>query len=326
MSARRYADDTPPHYYFVKLGSANRLAAPLLRDACLGMPHVLCAFQNASQARIEEHLAGKRSRENQQAVAMYRWSRSTGGYAVTVALGNLWVLLPLEPSYEIDQLPDCIERDALGGPFCHAVSVAVGAAMPTNSVPAVLTGLMGHRSYISTQFKLIEQDSGVLLALDHVLFRAGLVSEYPTEQRADKSLAGLLSCLTHQQLVALVARIAEDYGLRAGASTGGFVRDIDLVLYNDSADPIDAAGLTVPARTKFRSGAVSLGVSHVPDQEQLAEGVDYRVEGQRLRDRGTERADWLASALVAAPRAWDWLERTLRWVPFARQVLLQTRR
>jgi hypothetical protein len=313
-------------YYFLKLGPGNAFALDLLTEERLGTPTVAGFFRKVAVEDIEEHLDDEKVRFSYQAIDMYRWARGDlPGYAVTVAAGRVWILEPAGPMDEMSRE----EFEERVGPCPHSddipktVPVRIAAEESLTHVPTLLAQITSNRHLSSSTFKEIVDDFGNRIALDHVLFKRGLIDGYPTIEEGARDLYHLLLCLGANELIALVARLLEEHGLSVPAPTGGFVKNVDLFAYSDQPREIAVGShafglLSVPARRAFRHGAVMLqvrGAAGDPRPEVSPE-VDYLIQLNAEPADGVLNHAWLAETLRVSPVARGWLERVLRWVPF----------
>lgn len=313
-------------YYFVKLGSGNSLAVPLLSEERLNQPTVVGFFRDVRLPAIQDVGRDQRPRFSQQAVDLYRWAQGElPGYAVTVAQGQLWVLQPKGPMYEMER--ELFEKTV--GPTPHEddvpklVPVHIAYTDTLTHVPTLLSQITANRRLSSSTFKEITDDFGTELAIDHVLFKGGLQDNYPHSSAENRTLYHLLLCLAGNELVALIARLLEEQGLHVPAPTGGFVKNVDLFAYNDHCFGRRIGEMEIPPRRNFRPGAITVQVrGSMQDKEpEVSPEVSYLVQ---LNGATSERVlgyDWIENALRSSPRSRAWLGRLLRWVPFAGWVL-----
>ncbi|MFW6250819.1 MAG: hypothetical protein ACOC47_06895 [Alkalispirochaetaceae bacterium] len=313
-------------YYFVKLGPGNSLAVPLLEEERLSQPAVVGFFRDVRLPAIQDIGPDQRPRFSRQAVDLYHWAKGDlSGFAVTVAQGQLWVLEPTGPMYEMER--ELFEKSV--GPTPHdddvpkLVPVHVVYTDSLTHVPTMLSQITANRRLSSSTFKEITDDFGTELAIDHVLFKAGLQESYPNSSEEKRTLFNLLLCLAGNELVALIARLLEEQGLHVPAPTGGFVKNVDLFAYNDHCFPRRVGEMVVPPRRNFRPGAVTVQVRGMMQESEPAVSpeVSYLVQ---LNGESSERVlgyEWIESVLRSSPRTRAWLQRLLRWVPFAGSVL-----
>ena len=319
-------------YYFVKIGPGNSLAVPLLEEKRLGHPMVAGFFRAVRLPEVQDHPADQRPRFSYQLLDLYRWSRGEiSGHGVVLAQGTLWIL---EPAGEMQEM----ERDLFEstvGPTPHKddipklVPVRVSHRERITHIPTLLSQINADRSLSSSTFKLIADDFGNNIALDHVLFKSGLLHSYPHITRETKDLPHLLDCLGGNELIVLVAKLLEEQGLHVPAPSGGFVKNIDIFAYNDRCHALDLNGLVVPPRSAFRSGAVTIQVRGQAQDRNPAVSpeIDYLIQlnatpagddrpGGRILNR-----DWIETMLRRSPATRLWLGRVLRWIPFAGSVI-----
>tara|TARA_B100000614_G_scaffold261649_1_gene291877 strand:- start:859 stop:1848 length:990 start_codon:yes stop_codon:yes gene_type:complete len=318
-------------YFFLKLGPGNAYARPLLQEGALGPPTAVGFFRSVTVADIESHLDGERARFSYQAIDLYRWSHGMlPGYAVTVAAGRVWILEPAGPMEDGD--PETFAQRV--GPCPHdddipkLVPVRIAAEEHLGHVPTLLAQITSNRHLSSSTFKEIRDDYGNRMALDHVVFKRGLVDHYATIADGTRDLYHLLLCLGANELIALVARLLEEHGLSVPAPTGGFVKNVDLFVYNDRSRPVTVGSpafgvLEVPPRRAFRHGAVMLQVrgAATDTRPEPSPEVDYLVQlNAEPAERVLDHA-WIGETLRSAPNTRRWLARILRWVPFSGTVI-----
>ena len=331
-------------YYFTKIGPGNALAAPLLEDRRMGTQAIAGFFRGVRLPEIRDHVGDQRPRFSYQALDLYRWA--TGelqGYAINLAQGIFRVLAPAGEMYEVER--DLFEKSV--GPTPHTDDVP--KLVPVHEVyrermthiPTLLTQINANRRLSSSTFKVITDDFGNNFAIDYLLFKGGLLEGYPRSTPETRTIQHLLLCLGANELISLVARILEEQGLYVPAPNGGFVKNVDLFAYNDSPRTLDIAGLRVPGRSAFRSGAITLQVKGISTdtRPEVSPEVDYLVQlNAELPDRDTPtedvpsagrvfNAEWIETMLRRSPNTRRYLNRLLRWVPFAGSVIraLETR-
>lgn len=313
-------------YFFVKLGPGNSLALPLLEEERLGRPVVAGFFRDLRITAIEALQPDQRPRFSRQAVELYRWAKGElTGYAVTVAQGWMWVLEPTGAMYEMER--ELFEQTV--GPTPHdddvpkLVPVHVAFSESLTHLPTLLTQITSNRRLSSSTFKEITDDFGLELAIDHVMFKAGLESRYPRSSEENRTLYHLLLCLGSNELVSLVGRIIEEHGFHVSAPTGGFVRNVDLFVYNDHSVPRSVGALKLPGRQAFRPGAAAIQIRGEMQETSPEPGmeVDYLIQLNGEPSTQVLGYQWLRESLASSPRAVAWLSRLLRWVPFSGSVL-----
>jgi hypothetical protein len=313
-------------YFFVKIGSGNSYAAPLLDEGRLGTPAVAGFFRSVSLQEIAERADDDSVRFSRQAIDLYRWSTGDlDGYGICVAAGFVWILRPVEPMYEMGRE----EFEAAVGPTTHPddvpkiVPVRVLYRQRVTHVPGLLAQLTANRHLSSSTFKEISDDFGTVVSIEHVLFKAGIQHRYPAITPEKRDYYHLLECLGGNELIALVCRILEENGLSVPAPTGGFVKNIDIIAYNDTPRPIVLDEMIVPPRKHFRAGAITVQVrGAVQDIRPVrSPETDYIVQINAKPAPGVLNCRWIESRLRTAPASRRWLERVLRWVPFSGQVI-----
>jgi hypothetical protein len=263
-------------------------------------------------------------------VDLYRWAeRDLPGYAVTVAQGQLWVLEPTGPMYEMER--ELFEKTVGSTPHDDdvpkLVPVHVVYTDTLSHVPTLLSQITANRRLSSSTFKEITDDFGTQLAIDHVLFKGGLQDSYPHSSADKRTLFHLLLCLAGNELVALIARLLEEQGLHVPAPTGGFVKNVDLFAYNDHCFSRRIGAMEIPPRKNFRPGAITVQVrGNIQGREpEVSPEVDYLVQLNGATSQRVLGYDWIESSLRSSPRTRAWLGRLLRWVPFAGWVLERLR-
>lgn len=323
-------------YFFLKLGPGNSFAQPLLDDTVLGRPMAAGFFRKVRLSEIEQKLDDEKVRFSRQAIELFRWARGDrSGVAVTVGAGRVWVLAPDGPMEEMER-EDFEERLGLECPHRDdvpkLVPVRIEAVERLSHVPTLLAQITSNRHLSSSTFKEISADFGNLLALDHVLFKRGLLEGYPSLSLGNRDLYHLLLCLGSNELIALVAKLLEEHGLSVPAPTGGFVRNVDLFAYNDRPRTLQVGTrafgvLSVPARRAFRHGAVTVQVRGIAAETrpEVSPDVDYLVQLNAEPAANVLNHAWIGDSLRYAPLTRRWMERILRWVPFAGTVMQSLR-
>lgn len=314
-------------YYFVKIGPGNTLAPLLLEERRLGQPMIAGFFRGVRLREVQDHPAEQRPRFSYQLLDLYRWARGElQGYGVVLAQGTLWILEPAGDMQEMER--DLFEGTV--GPTPHKddvpklVPVRICHQERITHIPTLLSQINANRSLSSSTFKKIGDDFGNNIAIDHVLFKAGIHRAYPHITGETKDLPHLLGCLGGNQLITLVARLLEEQGLHVPAPSGGFVRNIDLFAYNDHPNAVELYGLEVPPRTTFRSGAVTIQVrGRTQDRSpEVSPEIDYLIQLDAEERPGKVLADrWIEVMLRESPATRLWLSRVLRWIPFAGSVI-----
>ncbi|MFP4210734.1 MAG: hypothetical protein ACLFR8_05805 [Alkalispirochaeta sp.] len=315
-------------YFFVKIGSGNVHAVPLLDEQRLGHPAVAGFFRSVPLLEVIERQDDPSVRFSRQVIDLYRWSvgdPDVAGYGICVAAGFVWVLEPAGPMYEIER--DAFEERV--GPVTHAddlpkiVPVRILTRERITHVPTLVVHLTSNRHLSSSTFKEITDDFGTIVAIEHVLFKAGIQRSYPTITGETRTLYHLLQCLGGNELINLVVQILEDRGVRVPAPTGGFVRNIDLIAYNDTPRAIAIDGLTVPPRRNFRSGAITIQVRGALRETQPTREaeVDYVIQINAEPAPQILNFRWFESTLSVGGEARERFARLVRWVPFAGQVI-----
>lgn len=313
-------------YYFTKLGAGNSFASVLLDECRLGEPTIAGFFRDLRMPELRDHPRDQRPRFSAQALDLYLWAEGElKGYAVTSAERSVWILEPSGPMYEMERE----EFEAVVGPTSHPddvpklVPVRVVYQRAVTHVPAVLQQITANRRLSSSTFKLIPDDFGLEMAIDYVLFQAGILKQFPMCVPETRDLEHLLMCLGDNELLALVVRLFEEQGLYVPPPTGGFVKNIDLFVRNYQSDPRDIFGIRVPGRSLFRYGAIALELKKggpVAYAEPPAE-VDYRIQLNAEPGPGVLNRDWVIETLQHSPRTRQWMEALVRWVPFGARLL-----
>lgn len=318
--------NTEMRYFFVKVGSGNIHAAPLLDELQLEQPSIAGFFRSVPLQEIIDRVDDDSVRFSRQAIDLYRWSvNEISGYGICVASGVVWIVEPIGPMYEIER----DEFEERVGPTTHKddvpkiVPVKICYRERVTHVPGLVAQLTSNRHLSSSTFKEISDDFGTVIAIEHVLFKAGIQRRYPVITPERRTLYYLLQCLAGNELITLVARILEEYGLSVPAPTGGFVKNIDIIAYNDTPHPIRIDGVVIPGRKSFRPGATTFQVKGLvadTTPERSAE-VDYIVQINAETGPNILNHRWFETTLRHAERSRNWFARVLRWVPFSGQVI-----
>ncbi len=318
-------------YHFLKLGPGNSLAIDLLDRQVLGTPTAVGFFRKVGIGDIERNLESEKVRFSRQAISFYKWSHGMiDGVAVTVSNGRIWILEPASPMYEMDHddFADTVAEPPNPNDWPKLVPVRVVAEERLTHVPTLLAQITANRSLSSSTFKEIRDDFGNQVALDHVMFKHGLLDTYPTIEEGSRGLYHLLLCLGQNELIALVARLLEESDLTVPAPTGGFVRDVDLFAYNDMPHNVTVGlpafgQLVVPPRREFRHGAATIQIRGVAQntKPELSPAVDWLVQLNAEPSARVFNHAWIGGALQHSRETRRWLERILRWVPFSGTVI-----
>lgn len=324
-------DEQLSRYYYLKIGPGNSLAPPLLAEERLGHPVVAGFFRDVRLPEIRDHNPEQRPRFSRQAIDLYNWAEGElPGYAINLAYGVCRVLEPTGGMYEMER--DLFEKTV--GPTPHKddipklVPVRIAFEERITHIPTLLSQINGNRRLSSSTFKEITDDFGYLLAIDYVLFKGGLLNRYRRFAKETRTVENLLRCLGGNELIDLVARVLEEQGLYVPAPTGGFVKNVDIFAYNDKPFEKDLAGVVVTPRRAFRSGAITVQVRGIAadTRPERSPGVDYFLQlnaDDDLEDDHILNHTWLDTMLRRSPRTRWWINRVLRWVPFAGAVIAE---
>jgi len=294
-------------YYFTKLGAGNSFASGLLDECRLGSPALVGFFRDLRMPELRDHPRDQRPRFSAQALDLFHWAEGElEGYAVTSAERNVWILEPAGPMYEMERE----EFEAVVGPTPHAddvpklVPVRVVYRRAVTHVPAVLQQITANRRLSSSTFKLIPEDFGLEMAIDYVLFMAGILTRFPRCVPATRNFEHLLLCLGDNELLALVVRLFEEQGLYVPPPTGGFVKNIDIFVRNYQPQPCEIAGIRVPGRTLFRYGAIALELKKSGPEAytEPPTEVDYRIQLNAEPGPGVMNRDWIVETLRSSPQ------------------------
>lgn len=321
-------------YFFCKMFSGNSYAAPMLRGTIGGSPAIVGFLRGRTLVELQEYHRQEIGRSPGQVYDLYRWAVGEDpGYGITVTEGKFFIVAVAGPIYEFDR-----ERFiALVGDTPHeddtvlVVPVSVVVEERLAEVPTMLAQINANRRLSSSTFKEIDPgEYGTRAAIDHVLFRAGILTGYPHVEEETKDLDRLMSCLSHGEQIELVSRAIESLGLHVSAPTGGFVKNIDIFVRNDHIHSVRLGSFVVPGRRAFRSGTVGVQI-RTPSARQdteVPEGVEFVVvpaipppDPETDRDPRILDLRWIESALRNAPPARAWLERVVRWVPYSGRVI-----
>lgn len=328
-SSRRTTIENVRHY-FTKIGPGNTLAPPLLGEQRLGEPVLAGFFRAVRLPEIRDHNREQRPRFSYQAIDLYRWAQGElEGFAINLAQGVLRILEPTGAMYEMER--DLFEKTV--GPTPNKddvpklVPVRIVQEERITHIPTILTQINANRRLSSSTFKEITGDFGLGLAIDYVLFKGGLLEQYPRSTPETRTVDHLLQCLGTNELITLVARLLQEHGLYVPAPNGGFVKNIDLFACNDRPREIELEGLRVPGRSAFRSGAITLQVrdSAQETRPEVSPEVDYLIQLNAETDTSESarvlNRDWIEKMLRRSPRTRGYLDRLLRWVPFAGSII-----
>lgn len=322
-------------HFFTKTGPGNSLAPILLGETRLGSPALAGFFRSVRLPEIRDHNREQRPRFSYQAIDLFRWAEGeVEGYAVNLAQGVFRILEPVGSMYEMER--ELFERTV--GPTPNQddvpklVPVRIVYEERITHIPTVLTQINANRRLSSSTFKEITGDFGISLAIDYLLFKGGLLQQYPRSTPETRTVEHLLQCLGGNELISLVARLLQEHGLYVPAPNGGFVKNIDLFAYNDSPRAVELPGLRVPGRSTFRSGAITVQVrdSAQDTRPEVSPEVDYLIQLNAEVDESPDdgrrpgrvlNRQWIETMLCISPRTRQYMDRLLRWVPFAGTII-----
>jgi hypothetical protein len=328
-SARRTTIENVQHY-FSKIGPGNSLAPALLEEQRLGDPVLAGFFRSVRLPEIRDHNRDQRPRFSYQAIDLHRWAQGElPGYAVNLAQGIFRIMEPTGAMYEMER--DLFQKTVGPTPNTDDVPKLVPVRIiheeRITHIPTVLSQINASRRLSSSTFKEITGDFGISLAIDYLLFKGGILEQYPRSTPETRTMEHLLQCLGSNELITLIARLLQEHGLYVPAPNGGFVKNIDLFAFNDRPRTIDLAGLCVPGRSVFRSGAITVQVrdSSQETRPEVSPEVDYLIQlnaETSTSDSGRvlNRA-WIETMLRRSPETRTYLDRVLRWVPFAGSII-----
>ena len=181
-------------------------------------------------------------------------------------------------------------------------------------VPTILSNIGANLNLVRGTFREIKEGNmGNLLALDEIMMKEGIDSK----REYDKTILTALRCLGANELETLIAKIFEESGLFVPSYVGGFMKDIDLFVYNDNEKPVKVgdiefegnAGKTVQIKSYL--GHNNTKVPEPVDIYFQLNGKYKPINSHKFR----LNYEWIEQVLPELNNTRNWLKRLLNWIP-----------
>jgi len=325
--AKRDKIEKTMKFYYFKNGKGNVLAKKLLGD------HE--EYQNPVQAIFFgkctiSDLKAERKDIDKQAINFYKWSKNKLGddvYSVIVSDGKYWITKPRgvindkelgkefkkRTGYRIKNNKnneDAVKDDAP----VKIAEVEIVSDGFLKDVPTILSNIGANLNLVRGTFREIKEGNiGNLLALDEIMRKEGIDSK----REYDKTILTALRCLGANELETLIAKIFEESGLFVPSYVGGFMKDIDLFVYNDNEKPVKVgdiefegnAGKTVQIKSYL--GHNNTKVPEPVDIYFQLNGKYKPINSHKFR----LNYKWIEQVLPELNNTRNWLKRLLNWIP-----------
>lgn len=303
-------------FYYLKNGIGNSLAKKLLDD------YENHGFLNPVAVIFfgEDSIFDMTNKQKpRQAIDFIDWARGNKKdcYAIVVSDGQLWMLKPAGDIYEEKEWEKFKEKTGYQDKNVNTVKIlpveiVIKKELKDKDVPSIISNIGANRYFVSGTFREItDKYFGNILALS-VLLHEGKKEDSPAPDPIKDELS-LLRCLGSNELETLVAKMFEETGCFVPSIVGGFMRDIDLFVFNDTKGDIYLKELKVPAG---KSLAIQIkGQNH--NAIIVSDSVDYLIQLEKPNKSNLKilDQDWLLRNLRNLPKTRDWLLRLLEWVP-----------
>ena len=182
-------------------------------------------------------------------------------------------------------------------------------------VPTILSNIGANLNLVRGTFREIKEGNiGNLLALDEIMRREGIDSK----REYDKTILTALRCLGANELETLIAKIFGESGLFVPSYVGGFMKDIDLFVYNDNEKPVKVGDIEFEGNARRTVQIKSyLGHNNTKVPEEPID-IYFQLDGGYKSRNGRKfllNYEWIAQALPESNNTRNWLKRLLYWIP-----------
>jgi hypothetical protein len=266
---------------------------------------------------------------DQQAIDFYKWSKNELGddvYSVIVSDGKYWITKPTgfindkelgkefkkRTDYRIKN--DKNNEDAVkDDDIVKIAEVEIVSEGFLKDVPTILSNIGANLNLVQGTFREIKEGNiGNLLALDEIMRKKGIDSK----REYDKKPLTALRCLGANELETLIAKIFEESGLFVPSYVGGFMKDIDLFVYNDNEKPVKVGDIEFEGNTG-KTVQIKSYLGH--NNTKVPEPVDiyFQLNGKYKPINSHKfrlNCEWIEQVLPKLNTR-NWLKRLLHWIP-----------
>ena len=260
---------------------------------------------------------------DKQAIDFYKWSKNELGddvYSVIVSDGKYWITKPSGDIYEQTASQFRNNRtnyDVKDEDIVKIAEVKIVSSGFLKDVPTILSNIGANLNLVLGTFREIDKKNiGNLLALDEIMRKEGIDSK----REYDKTILTALRCLGANELETLIAKIFEESGLFVPSYVGGFMKDIDLFVYNDNEKPVKVgdiefegnAGKTVTGKTVQIKSYLGHNNTKVPELIDIY----FQLDGEPINSHKFRlNHKWIEQVLPELNNTRNWLKRLLNWIP-----------
>lgn len=316
-------------FYYFKNGKGNVLAKKLLDD------YKKHGYQNPVQAIFFEKctisdLKAERNDIDTQAIDFYKWTQNELGddvYSVIVSDGKYWITKPTgfindkelgkefrnRTGYHIKN-----ENNEYGVKDDDPVKIAevkIVSSGPLKDVPTILSNIGANQYLIRGTFREIKKENiGNLLALDKIIRNEGITNY---KRKYEKTFLTALRCLGANEVETLIAKIFEESGLFVSSYVGGFMKDIDLFVYNDNKNSVKVGIINFEGNSRKTVQIKSyLGLINTKVPEPI--DIYFQLDGEYRSLNSRQfllNHEWIKQVLPKLDNTGSWLKRLLNWIP-----------
>jgi len=284
-------------WYYMKIGKGNKLANKWLSgDNPLNGPAVPIFFGRCSIADLG---AGKCGPQEKDFYESSLPENRNARVIIVIFGGFIWFLRPGGELKEHD--PGAESRDTWKMMPVDFIRPKLRLA----DVPPVLAGINANAFLSRGTFRKITNWGNIKAiecALGHPLPQEHLAQKECTASR-------LLECLSSVELETLVAKLFEAAGCFVPAYRGGCIKDVDLFVHNDSGKVIELGRLVIDSKP------LSVQVKGKHPLNKCPSEVDCLISFKNPNQANCYDGDWLLSQVKGFPTVFNWLKRSLSWLP-----------
>jgi len=262
---------------------------------------------------------------DKQATNFYKWSKNKLGdnvYSVIVSDGKYWITKLSGDIYE--QTANQFRERKIGYDVnidedivkMAEVKIISSGSLKDKDVPTILSNMGANQYLVRGTFREIKEGNiGNLLALDKIMRKKGIDSK----REYDKKPLTALRCLGANELETLIAKIFEESGLFVPSYVGGFMKDIDLFVYNDNektvkVGDVEFEGNTGTGKTVQIKSYLGHNNTKVPELIDIYFQLDGKykpINSHKFR----LNYKWIEQVLPELNNTRNWLKRLLNWIP-----------